>query len=89
MSTVKNKSKRYQSLLKDLDQTKAYKIDDAVKLIKDRCEYTCACTWAWTCNMPMHMYMAYMDIDLGNGTQAFDTYKPYTFSWTWICDVYM
>jgi large subunit ribosomal protein L1 len=36
MSTVKNKSKRYQSLLKDLDQTKAYKIDEAVKLIKDR-----------------------------------------------------
>jgi len=36
MSIVKNKSKRYQSLLKDLDQTKAYKIDEAVKLIKDR-----------------------------------------------------
>ena len=36
MSTVENKSKRYQSLLKDLDQTKSYKIDEAVKLIKDR-----------------------------------------------------
>ena len=36
MSIIKNKSKRYQSLLKDLDQTKAYKIDEAVKLIKDR-----------------------------------------------------
>ena len=36
MSIVRNKSKRYQSLLKDLDQTKAYKIDEAVKLIKDR-----------------------------------------------------
>ena len=36
MSIIKNKSKRYQSLLKDLDQTKSYKIDEAVKLIKDR-----------------------------------------------------
>ena len=30
------KSKRYQSLLKDLDQTKAFKIEEAIKLIKDR-----------------------------------------------------
>ena len=30
------KSKRYQSLLKDLDQTKTFKIEEAVKLIKDR-----------------------------------------------------
>ena len=36
MSIIKNKSKRYQSLLKDLDQTKSYKIDEAVKIIKDR-----------------------------------------------------
>ena len=30
------KSKKYQSLLKDLDQTKAFKIEEAIKLIKDR-----------------------------------------------------
>ena len=30
------KSKRYQSLLKDLDQTKSFKIEEAIKLIKDR-----------------------------------------------------
>ena len=30
------KSNRYQSLLKDLDQTKIFKIEEAVKLIKDR-----------------------------------------------------
>ena len=35
MSTVENKSKRYQSLLKDLDQTKSYKIDEAVNKIDD------------------------------------------------------
>ena len=34
--TNSKKSKRYQSLLKDLDQTKAFKIEEAVKLIKDR-----------------------------------------------------
>ena len=34
MSTVKNKSKRYQSLLKDLDQTKAYKIDEEKSRLK-------------------------------------------------------
>ena len=35
MSKIK-KSKRYKSLLKDLDQTKSYKIDDAIKLVQDR-----------------------------------------------------
>ena len=35
MSKIK-KSKRYKSLLKDLDQTKSYKIDDAIKIIQDR-----------------------------------------------------
>lgn len=35
MSKIK-KSKRYKSLLKDLDQTKSYKIDEAIKLVQDR-----------------------------------------------------
>ena len=35
MSKTK-KSKRYKSLLKDLDQTKSYKIDEAIKLVQDR-----------------------------------------------------
>ena len=35
MSKTK-KSKRYKSLLKDLDQTKSYKIDDAIKLVQER-----------------------------------------------------
>ena len=35
MSKIK-KSKRYKSLLKDLDQTKSYKIDDAIKLVQER-----------------------------------------------------
>ena len=35
MSKIK-KSKRYKSLLTDLDQTKIYKIDEAIKLIQDR-----------------------------------------------------
>ena len=35
MSKTK-KSKRYKSLLKDLDQTKSYKIDEAIKLVQER-----------------------------------------------------
>ena len=35
MSKTK-KSKRYKSLLKELDQTKSYKIDEAIKLVQDR-----------------------------------------------------
>ena len=35
MSKIK-KSKRYKSLLKDLDQTKSYKINEAIKLVQDR-----------------------------------------------------
>lgn len=35
MSKIK-KSKRYKSLLKDLDQTKSYKIDEAIKLVQNR-----------------------------------------------------
>ena len=34
--TNSKKSKRYQSLLKNLDQTKSFKIEEAIKLIKDR-----------------------------------------------------
>ena len=34
MSNLKKKSKRYREIVKDLDQTKSYKIDEAIKLIK-------------------------------------------------------
>ena len=34
MSNLEKKSKRYRELIKDLDQTKTYKIGDAIKLIK-------------------------------------------------------
>ena len=34
MSNLEKKSKRYREIVKDLDQTKSYKIDDAIKLIK-------------------------------------------------------
>ena len=34
MNIVKNKSKRYQSLLKDLDKTKSYKIDEEKSRLK-------------------------------------------------------
>ena len=36
MKSLEKKSKRFKSLLKDLDQSKSYKIEEAVKLIKDR-----------------------------------------------------
>ena len=36
MKSIEKKSKRFKSLLKDLDQSKSYKIEEAVKLIKDR-----------------------------------------------------
>jgi len=36
MGNVNKKSKRYKSLLKDLDSSKQYKINEAVKLIKER-----------------------------------------------------
>ena len=34
MSNLEKKSKRYRELIKDLDQTKTYKIGEAIKLIK-------------------------------------------------------
>ncbi len=34
MSNLKKKSKRYREIVNDLDQTKSYKIDEAIKLIK-------------------------------------------------------
>ncbi len=34
MKTVKNKSKRYKELLKGFDQSKSYKVNEAIKLIK-------------------------------------------------------
>mgnify|MGYP005997458719 CR=1 FL=1 len=36
MGNVNKKSKRYKSLLKDLDSSKQYKINEAIKLIKER-----------------------------------------------------
>jgi large subunit ribosomal protein L1 len=36
MGNVNKKSKRYKSLLKDLDSSKQYKISEAIKLIKER-----------------------------------------------------
>ena len=36
MKTTDKKSKRYRELLKGFDQTKMYKIDEAIKLIKER-----------------------------------------------------
>ena len=36
MGKVNKKSKRYKSLLKDLDSSKHYKINEAIKLIKER-----------------------------------------------------
>ena len=35
MKNIEKKSKRYREIIKDLDQTKSYKIDEAVKLIKE------------------------------------------------------
>ena len=34
MSNLKKKSKRYREIVNDIDQTKSYKIDEAIKLIK-------------------------------------------------------
>ena len=36
MKTENKKSKRYQALLKNLDQSKLYKLEEAIKIIKDR-----------------------------------------------------
>ena len=36
MGNINKKSKRYKSLLKDLDSSKQYKINEAIKLIKER-----------------------------------------------------
>ena len=36
MKTEDKKSKRYQALLKNLDQSKLYKLEEAIKIIKDR-----------------------------------------------------
>ena len=36
MRNLEKKSKRYREIIKDLDQTKSYKIDEAVKLIKEK-----------------------------------------------------
>ena len=36
MKNLEKKSKRYREIIKGLDQTKSYKIDEAVKLIKER-----------------------------------------------------
>jgi large subunit ribosomal protein L1 len=36
MKNLEKKSKRYRDIIKGLDQTKSYKIDEAVKLIKER-----------------------------------------------------
>ena len=36
MKNIEKKSKRYREIIKGLDQTKSYKIDEAIKLIKER-----------------------------------------------------
>ena len=36
MRNIEKKSKRYRQIVKGLDQTKSYKIDEAVNLIKER-----------------------------------------------------
>tara|TARA_B100000963_G_scaffold150743_1_gene131409 strand:+ start:68 stop:760 length:693 start_codon:yes stop_codon:yes gene_type:complete len=36
MKKIEKKSKRYRDIIKNLDQAKSYKIDEAVKLIKER-----------------------------------------------------
>ena len=36
MTNIEKKSKRYRQIIKGLDQTKSYKVDEAIKLIKER-----------------------------------------------------
>ena len=36
MRNIEKKSKRYRQIVKDLDQTKSYKVGEAVKLVKER-----------------------------------------------------
>ena len=36
MRNIEKKSKRYRQIVKGLDQTKSYKVDEAIKLIKER-----------------------------------------------------
>ena len=36
MKNIEKKSKRYREIIKGLDQTKSYKIDEAIKIIKER-----------------------------------------------------
>ena len=35
MKNIEKKSKRYRETIKGIDQTKSYKIDEAIKLIKE------------------------------------------------------
>ena len=36
MKSIEKKSKRYREIFKGMDQSRSYKIDEAVKLIKDK-----------------------------------------------------